>query len=1276
MKLWRFYIVHSLRDLYRNRMRTLFALICVATGVAAVVALRSLAFMISDELTTNLAQINRGDIRVFASRDVPGLATLSPNGDAVFTPEGIAVLEAWARENDYEMQGGRLSLLIPIRRVTQGAYERPQPVTALGIEPDHYPFYDSISLRAPEGTELAAAFSTASSPQRAAIDLLLPRLTAVGMLAGSPLEVWAGQMVVPAHYATHIHSIVISANLTRASSLGLKVGDVVRLGATPILFRVDGVVPATAESILTVPQTVFFEYIYVPLDDLLSAGQVAAPDQVFFKLPLGSNIQAAEMDLRRFLSREVDDPAFNADDLNLATVPELEEDSNETASVIEDLILVMGLSSLLIGGIGIINTMLVVVSRRTVEVAVLKTLGLKGGRVTVLFLVEAIMMGLLGSVLGVVLGVALSYVIKGVGEQTSYLTLTWRLYPSAMMSGVFLGVVVTALFGFLPTLIAGQVRPAIVLRPNEAQLPTAGLLQMMVTLLVMIAVLGLLVNSIVRDAVYISPVLMLMGAGGLVGLFGGVIAGNTRVGKPLPVTYQFRLARRYERLEDILTGTAGLLAGWVVRPGREDLSQAERGRRVITLVVRGLRQAVLWYGAMAIGAALASGILWLVSQLWVPFGAGSTRPPLHILAAMDAGDVVWAVTWLALVLGVGIAIRLLARQLVGTIALGSLGASLGLLLGWVAAMALESPGRSTVLWRWMEDIAPGMVIVEGALTLLGTIFVAYWLMVWLVGRLPVPVLLAVIGAVLVMLVATVGVILAMGGATVQAGVIVGGVLVVGLAGYWWQRSSAREVTSPPAQRESRSGGVPTLSRWRSVLWGALAAGLLITAGYVLSVADGDLAVWGAGAVLALAAVGVWRLLRRRYTVDGRLVLREMSGRRGRVASTLLGLSIGVAGLSLVSLTTGSASQLLEVQLSENVEGNLLVVARQPDQGPEIREALDGTVGVEDYTQYETYQAQLVAVNGSPVDWGRLRDGEEAHDEALEDSNFENPDEGLSMQISVRGEIEELPAYRMVSGRMLDADDVGKPRIVLRNTFLVQQLEIQTGDRLMMQFVNGAGEADDVHVRLTVVGIIDLNSEQAGFGDNYLVAPGTLPGTVRAQNLLTLVTVDESDDRFMDNTQLALSEIPGVLVVELGALTQLITRLLDQLRAIPSLVAWLALVAGTAIIANTVALATQERRRQIGVMKAVGLKGWRVLVLLMAENGLIGLVAGLIGNAIGLIATVLLVLAARQTDELMRFLDVRTLGGLLLMSIGVAVGAAALTAWTAASEKPMNVLRYE
>jgi ABC-type antimicrobial peptide transport system permease subunit len=83
-----------------------------------------------------------------------------------------------------------------------------------------------------------------------------------------------------------------------------------------------------------------------------------------------------------------------------------------------------------------------------------------------------------------------------------------------------------------------------------------------------------------------------------------------------------------------------------------------------------------------------------------------------------------------------------------------------------------------------------------------------------------------------------------------------------------------------------------------------------------------------------------------------------------------------------------------------------------------------------------------------------------------------------------------------------------------------------------------------------------------------------------------------------------------------------------------------------------------------------------LGMLMAENGLIGLIAGLIGVGVGVLATVILVLASQNPDELGDSLDMGTMGWLVVLSISVSVGAAMLSAWTAAAEKPMDVLRYE
>ncbi|HLA44803.1 MAG TPA: hypothetical protein VJZ27_15270, partial [Aggregatilineales bacterium] len=64
-----FYIKHSFNDLRVNGQRTLFALLCIAAGVAAIVSLQTLGIMIEDTLTGSLRETNRSDIRISAIPD-------------------------------------------------------------------------------------------------------------------------------------------------------------------------------------------------------------------------------------------------------------------------------------------------------------------------------------------------------------------------------------------------------------------------------------------------------------------------------------------------------------------------------------------------------------------------------------------------------------------------------------------------------------------------------------------------------------------------------------------------------------------------------------------------------------------------------------------------------------------------------------------------------------------------------------------------------------------------------------------------------------------------------------------------------------------------------------------------------------------------------------------------------------------------------------------------------------------------------------------------------
>src|SRR5262249_14790267 len=105
-----FYVQHALRDMFRNGRRTAFALFCVAAGVAAIVALRSLSLMIADSLAGNIASVNHGDLRVQLAfsfspgSDQSGSLSLD-DGRRPFSPEALQQITSWAEKNNLKLTG-------------------------------------------------------------------------------------------------------------------------------------------------------------------------------------------------------------------------------------------------------------------------------------------------------------------------------------------------------------------------------------------------------------------------------------------------------------------------------------------------------------------------------------------------------------------------------------------------------------------------------------------------------------------------------------------------------------------------------------------------------------------------------------------------------------------------------------------------------------------------------------------------------------------------------------------------------------------------------------------------------------------------------------------------------------------------------------------------------------------------------------------------------------------------------------------------------------------
>jgi putative ABC transport system permease protein len=137
---------------------------------------------------------------------------------------------------------------------------------------------------------------------------------------------------------------------------------------------------------------------------------------------------------------------------------------------------------------------------------------------------------------------------------------------------------------------------------------------------------------------------------------------------------------------------------------------------------------------------------------------------------------------------------------------------------------------------------------------------------------------------------------------------------------------------------------------------------------------------------------------------------------------------------------------------------------------------------------------------------------------------------------------------------------------------------------------------------------------------------------------------------------------------------------NQIVALAHAVAWgtssIALLIGILGIANTMTMSVFERTREIGILRALGWKRWRVLVLIQTEAAVLGLAGGVVGLGVGFGALHLLA-ALPQTASIAS----ATFPPLLLAeALGIAVLAGllagALPAWRGAHLAPVEALRHE
>jgi predicted lysophospholipase L1 biosynthesis ABC-type transport system permease subunit len=454
--------------------------------------------------------------------------------------------------------------------------------------------------------------------------------------------------------------------------------------------------------------------------------------------------------------------------------------------------------------------------------------------------------------------------------------------------------------------------------------------------------------------------------------------------------------------------------------------------------------------------------------------------------------------------------------------------------------------------------------------------------------------------------------------------------------------------------------VPERVRWWFPLLVVLAGAATFA---LLHVATGFGILFGMLAVLALAAA----LLPRQWKSNVKMALRNLGRQKARTVTTMVALYIGVFAIGLILVLGQNIKDQINSFLTSQQSYNSFIVSPTAQKSAVDSALSQGPfVGVPK-TSNPITQDVPVAVNWRPIGDILNSVGQSGT------STNRTRNEALFLLSGMQGydlAAGQVPNATLATdhgqplGRMLDAGDSGLPNAMLPSSATEAPLSLHVGD--MVTVANATGKS-----RLTVSIVGFYAPSLTTFAPIYTDASVVNTLTNRNPLYVYSLTLDpKTADSSLSQLQ---AHVPGVQTLTVVDLEQFITALLNNLIVMLEAVASLAMLAGIIIIANAVALAMLERRRELGILKAVGHTSRSVLSGVLLENGVVGFLAGLLAMVLVTVATTILSREVFKTDF---GVAVPIVVAIVVASALVCMVVAAGVAWNATRVRPLDVLRYE
>jgi putative ABC transport system permease protein len=235
------------------------------------------------------------------------------------------------------------------------------------------------------------------------------------------------------------------------------VGATIRIKDVP--FRVIGVLEAKGQTAWGQDQD---DVVIMPFSTaerrVLGTQFIGTVDMVFASAASEPQIPEATEQINQVLRQRHRIQPGEDDDFTVRSLNDMAKASESAGQIMTNLLMSVASISLLVGGIGIMNILLVSVTERTREIGIRMAVGAKGRHILLQFLVEAIVLSMLGGVAGAALGIASAKLVSYFARWPTLLS------PGAVFGSFLFSGAVGIFFGFYPARKAARLDPIAALR--------------------------------------------------------------------------------------------------------------------------------------------------------------------------------------------------------------------------------------------------------------------------------------------------------------------------------------------------------------------------------------------------------------------------------------------------------------------------------------------------------------------------------------------------------------------------------------------------------------------------------------------------------------------------------------------------------------------------------------------------------------------------------------------------------------------------------------------